>query len=210
MSQHPRSSRRPLLMVAAAVVALGAMCALLLPGRNRGATAPTQQSPGEASTAAANHRSAARDTPSSRAPAGSDGAAEADDDRPSRREQYTAAFDRKIERNRKLLKDLSPEQQTIIDQITTSLVNKILHRPISQLKEAAHDPEGPEFIDIVRAVGTLDVPIDETSSTWKALSGIVIWNSASSSSRYPSNSSSARSISSMSRTAPRVLPGSIA
>ena len=34
-------------------------------------------------------------------------------------------------------------------------------------------------------------------------SGIVTWNSASSSSRYPSNSSSARSISSMSRTAGR-------
>jgi MoxR-like ATPase len=32
-----------------------------------------------------------------------------------------------------------------------------------------------EFIDIVRAVATLDVPIVEASSTWKALSGIVIW-----------------------------------
>ncbi len=41
-------------------------------------------------------------------------------------------------------------------------------------------------------------------------SGIVTWNSASSSSRYPSNSSSARSISSISRTAGRVRAGSIA
>ena len=46
------------------------------------------------------------------------------------------------------------------------------------------DPEAPdattelspaEFIDAVRAIGTLDVPIKETSETWKALSGIVIW-----------------------------------
>src|SRR5262245_2790321 len=57
-----------------------------------------------------------------------------------------------IERNRKLLKDLSPEQQVAIDQITVSLVNKILHHPISQLKEAAHDPSGPDFIDIVRRI----------------------------------------------------------
>src|SRR5262252_5705613 len=39
-----------------------------------------------------------------------------------------------IERNRKLLKDLTPEQQTAIDQITSSLVNKILHQPIAELK----------------------------------------------------------------------------
>jgi glutamyl-tRNA reductase len=57
-----------------------------------------------------------------------------------------------IERNRKLLKELSPEQQVAIDQITVSLVNKILHHPISQLKEAAHDPQGPDFIDIVRRI----------------------------------------------------------
>jgi glutamyl-tRNA reductase len=57
-----------------------------------------------------------------------------------------------IERNRKLLKDLSPEQQVAIDQITMSLVNKILHHPISQLKEAAHDPQGPDFIDVVRRI----------------------------------------------------------
>ena len=41
-------------------------------------------------------------------------------------------------------------------------------------------------------------------------SGIVIWNSASSSRRKPSNSSSARSISSISRTAGRVRAGSMA
>src|SRR3989442_8941156 len=33
-----------------------------------------------------------------------------------------------IERNRRHLKDLSPEQQAAIDQLTRSLVNKILHR----------------------------------------------------------------------------------
>jgi len=55
-----------------------------------------------------------------------------------------------IERNRKLLKNLTPEQQAAVDQITTAIVNKILHQPISQLKQAAHDPQGPEIVEIVR------------------------------------------------------------
>src|SRR5215475_5129019 len=57
-----------------------------------------------------------------------------------------------IERNRKLLKDLTPEQQNAIDLITSSLVNKILHQPIAELKQAAHDPDGPEVIAIIRKV----------------------------------------------------------
>src|SRR6266571_7313400 len=42
-----------------------------------------------------------------------------------------------IERNRRHLKDLSPEQQAAVDQITKSIVNKILHSPIEQLKQMA-------------------------------------------------------------------------
>src|SRR5215467_12206030 len=57
-----------------------------------------------------------------------------------------------IERNRKLLKDLTPEQQIAIDQITSALVNKILHQPIAELKQAAHHPEGPEVIEIIRKI----------------------------------------------------------
>ncbi len=57
-----------------------------------------------------------------------------------------------IERNRKLLKDLSPEQQAAVDQITMSLVNKLLHQPIAELKAAATDPNGPEIVEIVRKI----------------------------------------------------------
>jgi glutamyl-tRNA reductase len=63
-----------------------------------------------------------------------------------------------IERNRRLLKDLTPEQQTAIDQITSSLVNKILHQPISELKQAAHDPEGPDTIEIIRKIFNVKSP----------------------------------------------------
>jgi glutamyl-tRNA reductase len=55
-----------------------------------------------------------------------------------------------IERNRKHLKDLTPEQQAAIDQITQSLVNKILHHPIAHLKQMAHDPQGADTADLIR------------------------------------------------------------
>ena len=57
-----------------------------------------------------------------------------------------------IERNRRHLKDLSPEQQAAVDQITKSIVNKILHPPIEHLKKMAHDPEGADFTDLIRKI----------------------------------------------------------
>ena len=57
-----------------------------------------------------------------------------------------------IERNRRHLKDLSPEQQAAVDQITRSLVNKILHPPIEQLKQMANDPQGPDLADLIRKI----------------------------------------------------------
>jgi len=55
-----------------------------------------------------------------------------------------------IERNRRLLKDLSPEGQAVVDQISKSLINKILHPPIELLKQMSHDQSGPELADLVR------------------------------------------------------------
>jgi glutamyl-tRNA reductase len=57
-----------------------------------------------------------------------------------------------IERNRRYLKELSPEQQAAVDQITKSMVNKILHQPIEQLKKMAHDPQGSEVADLIRKI----------------------------------------------------------
>ena len=63
-----------------------------------------------------------------------------------------------IERNRRHLKDLSPEQQEAVDHITRSMVNKILHVPIEELKKMAHDPAGPDFADIVRKIFNIKPP----------------------------------------------------
>jgi glutamyl-tRNA reductase len=57
-----------------------------------------------------------------------------------------------IERYRKTLKDMTPDQQAAVDQITQSLVNKILHQPISHLKQIAHEPNGAEMTDLIRKI----------------------------------------------------------
>jgi glutamyl-tRNA reductase len=61
-----------------------------------------------------------------------------------------------IERHRKLLRDLTPEQQqatlAIVDQITQAMMNKILHHPISQIKELAGDPQAADFVETVRRI----------------------------------------------------------
>jgi glutamyl-tRNA reductase len=63
-----------------------------------------------------------------------------------------------IERNRRLLKDLSPEGQAVVDQLTKSLINKILHPPIEHLKQMAHDPSGPELADLIRKLFNVKSP----------------------------------------------------
>jgi len=66
-----------------------------------------------------------------------------------------------IERYRRLLRDMPAEQQqstlAAIDQITQSLLNKILHHPITQMKEMSSDPNGAEFIETVRKIFNVKV-----------------------------------------------------
>ena len=57
-----------------------------------------------------------------------------------------------IERNRKQLGPMNAEQQEALERITQSMINKILHHPITQLKDMAHHPEGPEYVKFVRKI----------------------------------------------------------
>ena len=57
-----------------------------------------------------------------------------------------------IERNRKHLGPMSAAQEEAVDRLTRSMINKILHQPISQLKEMAHHPDGPEYVRLVRKI----------------------------------------------------------
>jgi glutamyl-tRNA reductase len=61
-----------------------------------------------------------------------------------------------IERNRRHFKDLSPEAAA--DQITKSLINKILHTPTEYLKQMAHDPNGPDTADLIKRLFNVKAP----------------------------------------------------
>ena len=63
-----------------------------------------------------------------------------------------------IERNRRHLKDLSPEGQAAVDQITKSFANKVLHPVIEHLKEMANEPDGPEVADLIRKLFNVKTP----------------------------------------------------
>jgi glutamyl-tRNA reductase len=57
-----------------------------------------------------------------------------------------------IERHRRHLGPLTAEQQEALDRITQSLVNSLLHRPVSELKRTARDPEGHRTVDLIRRI----------------------------------------------------------
>ena len=47
---------------------------------------------------------------------------------------------------------MNAEQQEALERITQSMINKILHHPITQLKDMAHRPEGSEYVKFVRKI----------------------------------------------------------
>jgi glutamyl-tRNA reductase len=55
-----------------------------------------------------------------------------------------------LEKARKRLGALSPEQEEAIEAATTAIVNKLLHPPTVVLKELARDGEGPAEVGLIR------------------------------------------------------------
>ena len=55
-----------------------------------------------------------------------------------------------IEKVRKRLGPLSPEQEEALDQATAAIVNKLLHPPTVHLKETAQNGHPPEYIALIR------------------------------------------------------------
>lgn len=54
------------------------------------------------------------------------------------------------EKARRKLGMLTPEQNEAVEQMTRSLVNKILHLPISQLKSLSREPDGLKLVEFIR------------------------------------------------------------
>ena len=55
-----------------------------------------------------------------------------------------------LEKARKRMGPLTPEQEEALDAATTAIVNKLLHSPIVHLKESAQNGHGPEQVSLIR------------------------------------------------------------
>jgi glutamyl-tRNA reductase len=60
-----------------------------------------------------------------------------------------------LERARSKLGPLTPEQEQALDFMTRSIMNKILHSPIQQLKSVTRQPDGLRLVEFVRKVFNL-------------------------------------------------------
>lgn len=61
-----------------------------------------------------------------------------------------------LARTRELFGDLTPEQEEVLESLTQGLVNKILHTPFTELKQAAARPDRSVFVGAVRSIFHLE------------------------------------------------------
>lgn len=70
----------------------------------------------------------------------------------SLQEQLEEIRESELARATRRLGSLSVEQHEVIDLMTRSIVNKIAHGPISELRKQAGDPEGAQVVSAIRRV----------------------------------------------------------
>jgi glutamyl-tRNA reductase len=61
-----------------------------------------------------------------------------------------------LARTRDLFGALTPEQEEVLETVSQGLVNKILHTPFTELRQAVARPDRSEFLDLVRSVFRLE------------------------------------------------------
>jgi glutamyl-tRNA reductase len=61
-----------------------------------------------------------------------------------------------LKRTRHLFGELTPQQEQALEALTQGLVNKFLHTPFTELKQAAARPDRSEFLDVVRTIFHLE------------------------------------------------------
>ncbi|MFQ5743738.1 MAG: glutamyl-tRNA reductase [Acidobacteriota bacterium] len=61
-----------------------------------------------------------------------------------------------VGRAKRKLASLSPEQEKAVEALSRGLVNKLLHRPITALKEEARDGRGQQILHLLRRLYRLD------------------------------------------------------
>jgi glutamyl-tRNA reductase len=68
---------------------------------------------------------------------------------------------REIEKTLSLLKNVSEEERKALDLLTNSIINKILHHPISLLKHQQSRDHGKRYVEMTRRIFHLDEGEDD-------------------------------------------------
>ncbi|MEX2299357.1 MAG: glutamyl-tRNA reductase [Bryobacterales bacterium] len=61
-----------------------------------------------------------------------------------------------IDRFRSKLGTLTPEQEQAVEALTRSIINKIAHPPVTEMKKLASDPDGLHFVEFVKKAFNLE------------------------------------------------------
>jgi glutamyl-tRNA reductase len=72
------------------------------------------------------------------------------------RERAEALRDAELQRALRRLGDISPEERTVIESLTHSLVNKLLHTPTRRLRDAAAQGDGQRYAAMVSELFNLE------------------------------------------------------
>lgn len=81
------------------------------------------------------------------------------------RRQLEQVRQNEVEKTLAGLSGISEKERKAIDAMTSAIVNKILHRPTSILKQASNGDDGSLYLDAVRTLFDLPAPTDGTSDT---------------------------------------------
>jgi glutamyl-tRNA reductase len=66
-----------------------------------------------------------------------------------------------LEKTFSSLKELGPKEKKSIEALTAAIINKVLHQPITVLKQSQNDGAGENYVDAVRVLFDLEAPNPE-------------------------------------------------
>ncbi|TYO99315.1 glutamyl-tRNA reductase [Geothermobacter ehrlichii] len=75
----------------------------------------------------------------------------------SLRRKFEEIRQNEVEKTLRNLKHLGPKEEKAIHAMTSAIINKILHSPISRLKQAQNGDDGDLYVDALRALFELEV-----------------------------------------------------
>ena len=88
------------------------------------------------------------------------------------RERFSRIVESELAKTLKRLEDLGPEERRVLEQMSQATVNKLLHVPLTELKEGAGAPDGALLIAAARRLFDLADEEDEGEAEHPAVAAL--------------------------------------